>query len=155
MINIIVAVSENNVIGSDNKLVWHLPEELQYFKKVTINKTIIMGRKTFDSIGKALPKRKNIVLTTNKNFSFPEVEVCNNFQELIDKYESSEEEIFVIGGAEIYKLFLPYVFKIYYSVIHQIVEGNIHFPEWKKDDFHIISEQKYNGFTAKVFEKIK
>ena len=130
MLSIIVAVSENNVIGKDNKLLWHIPEDLKRFKKLTIGKTIIMGRKTFESLGKILPERKHIVLSRD-----PSQELLNNKEITIvedtsklDEYINSSEEVFVIGGAIIYRLLMPYVNKMYITKIHKRFEGDAIFP---------------------------
>ena len=103
MLSIIVAVAKNNVIGKDNKLIWHLPEDLKRFKRITTGHTIIMGRKTFESLGRVLPNRKHIVLSKDKDFKVDDenVQVINDIS-LLGEYISSEEENFVIGGASIY-----------------------------------------------------
>ena len=107
MFSIIVAIGKNNEIGKKNKLIWHIPEDLKNFKKITTGKTVVMGRKTHESIGKALPNRKNIILTRNFNIKHDEnIEVYNDLENFIDKYKNNNEEIFIIGGEEIYKQFI-------------------------------------------------
>ena len=110
MISIIAAVAKNNIIGGDNKLLWHIPEDLKHFKDLTSNHTIIMGRKTFQSLPNVLPKRHHIVLTKDKNYIIDSdsVTIVHNLKEIVDKYKTSKEEVFVIGGGEIYSAFLPY-----------------------------------------------
>ena len=114
MLSIIVAVANNNVIGKDNKLIWHLPEDLKRFKALTTGHTIIMGRKTFESLGRVLPNRKHIVLCNdvNLNIENENVEVLSDIS-MLEKYINSAEENFVIGGATIYKLLLPKASKLY------------------------------------------
>lgn len=137
MLSIIVAKSKNNVIGKDNKLIWHLPEDLKRFKTLTTGKTIIMGRKTFESLGRVLPNRKHVVLTKNLEFTVDNemVEVVHELQDL-KKYIDSPEECFVIGGGIIYNMLMPYANKIYATVINENFDGDTYFPvinenEWK------------------------
>lgn len=129
MLNIIVAKSINNVIGKDNKLIWRLPEDLKRFKALTTGKTIIMGRKTFESLGRVLPNRKHVVLTKNRDFMVDNdmVEVVHEVSDL-KKYIESEEECFVIGGGVIYNILMPYTSKIYATVINEKFEGDTYFP---------------------------
>ena len=108
MLSIIVAVAKNNVIGKDNQLIWHLPEDLKRFKRLTTNHTIIMGRKTFESLGRVLPNRKHVILCNDAEMNIDDenVEILDDISKL-KKYKDSEEENFVIGGATIYKLLMP------------------------------------------------
>lgn len=135
LLSIIVAVSENNAIGRDNKLLWHLPDDLKYFKKTTSGSTVIMGRKTWESIGRPLPQRRNIVVSSKA--IIPGVEVYGSLYEAIDAAKASSSpdpenpgEIFIIGGAEIYKQSLPFADKIYLTVVNQtITDADTFFPE--------------------------
>ena len=131
MLSIIVAVAQNNIIGGDNKLLWHIPEDLKRFKEITINHPILMGRKTFESLPKILPGRDHIVLTKDKNYKVDSdrVTVINDFQELLNKYTNSKEELFVIGGGEIYNLTYPYCNKIYLTKVKNKFKGDTYFPE--------------------------
>lgn len=138
MLSIIVAVAKNNAIGKDNKLLWHLPEDLKRFKRLTMNKNIIMGRKTFESLGRVLPNRKHIVLCNDMNLNIDDenVLVLDDISKL-DNYINSKEENFVIGGATIYKLLMPYVSKLYVTHIDENFDGDVYFPEidlniWEK-----------------------
>ena len=142
MLSIIVAVANNNVIGKDNKLIWHLPEDLKRFKNLTTGHNIIMGRKTFESLGRVLPNRKHIVLCndTNLNIDNENVEVLNDIN-LLDKYINSDEESFVIGGATIYKLLLPKAERLYLTRINESFEGDAFFPEIKQDEWKIVSKE--------------
>lgn len=129
MLSIIVAKSRNNVIGKDNQLIWHLPEDLKRFKTITTGKTIIMGRKTFESLGRVLPNRKHVVLTKNLDFVVNNemVEVVHDLNDL-NKYINSQEECFVIGGGIIYSMLIPYANKIYATVINEEFDGDTYFP---------------------------
>tara|TARA_B100001057_G_scaffold117986_1_gene116548 strand:- start:4592 stop:5098 length:507 start_codon:yes stop_codon:yes gene_type:complete len=142
-ISLIVAVSQNGVIGKDNQLAWHLPDDMKYFSNMTKGHSIIMGRKNWESIPtkyRPLPERKNIVITRSKNFKSKEAFVVNSIEQAIDISRTDEdEEVFIIGGGEIYKLGLRYVDKIYITEIYAEIEGNTFFPKWKKDDWIEIS----------------
>jgi dihydrofolate reductase len=140
MLSIIVAIAKNNVIGKDNKLIWHLPEDLKRFKKLTTNHTIIMGRKTFESLGRVLPNRKHVVLSHNENYIVDNknVEVINCIDD-IRKYIDSEEENFVIGGAGIYNLLLPFSKKLYITKINEEFDGDAYFPKINENEFEIVS----------------
>ena len=138
MLSIIAAISENNVIGKDNKLLWHLPEDLKRFKELTTGHTIIMGRKTFESLGGILPDRKHIVLTRDINYNIDSewVKVVHDIEELKD-YINDDNENFVIGGALIYKQLERYTQKMYITKIYKTFEGDAYFPkinenEWKE-----------------------
>lgn len=139
MLSTIVAKSRNNSIGYDDKLLWHISEDLKRFKEITTNKTIIMGRKTFESLPKILPNRKHIILTRDKNFKVESdmVTVINNFNYVIDKYYDCDEEVFIIGGGEIYSLFLPYTKKLYLTRIYQDFVADTRFPLIDMEDWDI------------------
>ena len=128
-ISLIVAVSENHIIGRDNQLPWHLPEDLQYFKSVTMGKPLIMGRKTFDSIGRPLPNRQNIVLTRDHSWLAEGVEVIHSPDELAS-LRLQTPSVFIIGGAEIYTLFLPHLDELLVSWVHERHGGDTLFPEF-------------------------
>ena len=139
MLSAIVAKSRNNSIGYDNKLLWHISEDLKRFKEITTNKTIIMGRKTFESLPRILPNRKHIVLTRDENFKVDSdmVTVVNDFNYILDKFSNSEEEVFIIGGGEIYALFLPYIKKLYLTRIYQDFVADTRFPMIDLEDWNI------------------
>nr|AGS54299.1 dihydrofolate reductase [uncultured bacterium contig00106] len=128
----IAAVAENGVIGKDNKLPWHLPEDLRLFKKTTMGHPIIMGRKNFESIGRPLPGRTNIVLTRNPNFAADGIVKAASLKEAFE-IAGNSEECFVIGGAEVYKEALPFCQKLYITRVHGIFEGDVYMPEFEKD----------------------
>lgn len=142
MLSIIVAVAENDVIGKDNQLIWHLPEDLKRFKKLTTGHTIIMGRKTFESLGRILPNRKHVILCNDMemNIENENVEVLEDIS-MLDKYINSEEENFVIGGATIYKLLMPYAKKIYLTHICREFDGDVYFPKIKEEEWKVISRE--------------
>lgn len=142
MLSIIVAKSKNNVIGKDNKLIWNIPDDLKRFKRLTTNHTIIMGRKTFESIGRVLPNRKHIILTTDKNYIIdnPNVQIIHSIDEL-KKYIDDEEEHFVIGGATIYKQLLSECKRLYITEIEQEFDGDTFFPEIKQDEWKITNKE--------------
>jgi len=159
LISLIAAVAENGLIGKDNKLPWHLPEDLRFFKKTTLGHPIIMGRKSFESIGKALPGRTNIVLTRNVNFAETEnLKVAHSLEEAFKiAQETGTDECFVIGGAEIYKESLPFCQKLYITRVHGIFEGNTFMPEFEKNFRRISSvsnfkdEQNEYDYDFEVF----
>ena len=130
MLSIIVAKSKNNIIGKNNSLLWHIPDDFKRFRKLTENHTIIMGRKTFESLGKVLPNRKHVVLTHNLDFEYDDenVEIINSIHDL-DKYINSNEECFVIGGGLIYNLLMPYTQKLYITEIDHEFDGDTIFPK--------------------------
>ena len=143
MLSTIVAIANNNVIGKDNKLIWHLPEDLKRFKQITTGKNIILGRKTFESLGRVLPNRKHIILCNDMEMDIDNenVEILDDISKL-DKYINSDEENFVIGGATIYKLLMPYVNKLYITKINEDFVGDVYFPEIKEEEWKEISKEK-------------
>lgn len=147
---LIAAVADNGCIGVDNKLPWYLPEDLKYFKAVTSGKAIIMGRTTYDSLGRPLPNRTNIVITRNPAFTAPEgVRVVNSLDEAIALAEAvahinGDEEIVVIGGAQIYGLALPKTDRLYLTEVKKTVEGDAFFPPWEKSDWQEVARQDHH-----------
>ena len=129
MISLIVATDQNGLIGNKNALPWHLPADLTYFKEKTKNNIVIMGRKTFESIGKPLPNRINIVITRDQTFQKDGILVEHDIEKLIKRYTNHEYEVFVVGGETIYKQFYPHATKIYKTVILEEFEGDAYFPE--------------------------
>ncbi|WP_078555661.1 dihydrofolate reductase [Bacillus alkalicellulosilyticus] len=143
MISFIVAMDKNNVIGKDNDLPWRLPADLAYFKKVTTGHAIVMGRKTFDSIGKPLPNRENIVITRNSEFTMEGCTVLHSIEEFLSLAKQREqEELFVIGGAAIFKELMDNVDKLYITFIDEEVEGDTYFPEIDQEKWELVSEEK-------------
>ncbi len=139
MISMIFAMDRNRTIGQDNKLPWHLPADLKYFKKVTSGSTVIMGRRTYESIGRPLPNRHNIVLTTDRTYVAEGCEVIHDV-EAIQSYASAQEEVFVIGGAGLFSLLLPYASKMHITWINEAFEGDTVLPEWDSKEWKLVSE---------------
>jgi len=132
-LSLIVAVAENGVIGHNNQLIWHLPNDLKQFKRLTTGHCIIMGRKTFDSIGKPLPNRTSIIISRNSDFQVAGCITVDSLENaILEAKKIGNEEAFVIGGAEIYRLALPMVDKIYLTEVHHAYEGDTFFPEIDK-----------------------
>ncbi|MEI3604779.1 dihydrofolate reductase [Pseudogracilibacillus sp. SE30717A] len=143
MISFIVAMDKNNVIGFNNKMPWHLPNDLKFFKETTTGHTIIMGRKTFESIGRVLPNRKHIVLSQG-NVNLPkEVEIINDIDQIIElNKQNIDEEFFVIGGGNIFKQLLPYADRLYVTLIDESFKGDVFFPEISLKQWKEISKVK-------------
>lgn len=131
---IIVAIAKNHVIGRDGQLPWHLPSDLQHFKKTTMGCPLIMGRKTFDSIGKPLPGRDNIVLTRDKDLQIPGCIVMHSVQAAIE-YCQDQEKAFIIGGGDIFRLALPHTDTLIVTALEREVEGDIFFEPIDPDQF--------------------
>ena len=143
MIAIVVAADENNVIGKDNQLIWHLPADLKHFKQITMGHPIIMGRKTYESIGKPLPGRTTIIITRQDGYEAEGCIVVNAIQEAIEKAKQLDEQAYLIGGAEIYKQALELTDTIYLTRIHHRFEGDTFFPEIKEDEWKSVSEEQH------------
>lgn len=137
-------MGKNHVIGSNNQMPWHLPKDLKHFKETTMNHTIIMGRKTFESIGRALPKRKNVVLTRNKTINLPSnVDIIDDFDTIIKWHENRpEDEFFVIGGGSIYKQILPHAHRMYITCIDEEFTGDTFFPTFDKKEWTLTEKTK-------------
>lgn len=136
---LMVAVAENEVIGRDNGLPWHLPEDLRYFRRITMGKPIVMGRKTFESIGRPLPGRTNIVVSRNSTFTPPDVSTVTSVEEALAMARrvaavDGQDEAVIIGGAQIYKLALPQVDRLYITRVHASVAGDTWLPaiDWSR-----------------------
>lgn len=165
-VSLIVAMAENRVIGRNNNLPWYLPNDLKYFKQATMGKPIIMGRKTYDSIGKPLPGRPNIVITRNVDFTAEGITVVNSLADALDQAEdlafiNGAEEVMVIGGAQIYTEALRKADRLYLTEVHAEVEGDAHFPEfdqadWQeqaREDFEAQAPNPYN-YSFVVYDKV-
>ncbi|HLB55997.1 MAG TPA: dihydrofolate reductase [Coxiellaceae bacterium] len=140
-ISLVVAKSKNNVIGKDNKLPWHLPADLQHFKNITINKSIIMGRKTFESIGKPLPNRRNIIISRNRHFIASGCEIFSSIDNALNAAKK-ESEIMIIGGENIFAQTIDRADRIYLTVIDAEFDGDTFFPELNKH-WKLKSEEKF------------
>ena len=162
MLSIIVAKGKNNIIGKENKLVWSLPADMKRFRELTTGHVIIMGRKTFESLGKILPNRKHVVFTQNPDFKVDDenVQIVHSMLE-IKEYIDNDEENFVIGGAMIYSLLMPHVTKMYVTEIKQEFDGDAFFPiidseEWKETSrtTGIKNEENNLDYDFVTYEKI-
>ncbi len=156
-VSLIVALSENLVIGKDNKLPWHISEDLKRFKEVTKGHPVIMGRKTFESIGRPLPGRLNIVITRNSGWKQEGVEVVSSLDEAIKLAKQKDtEEIFVIGGGQIFEEAIKLADKLYLTIVHENIEGDTYFPdysEFKKEVFKEEGQSNNLKFTFLELER--
>ncbi|YCA44805.1 type 3 dihydrofolate reductase [Bacillus sp. JZ8] len=152
MISFIVAMDDNNLIGKDNALPWHLPADLAYFKKVTTNHTIVMGRKTYESIGRPLPNRKNVVLTHSTSFQEEGVTVIHSLDELKEMANRSNEELFIIGGARLYEQLLPVADRLYVTHIRATFDGDTHFPVFSKEEWKIIDSKEHKKDEKNAYD---
>ena len=152
MITIIAAIANNNALGKDNKLIWHLPADLKRFKKVTSGHCVIMGRKTFESLGKPLPNRTNIIITRNKNYKAEGCIVVNSLDQAIETAKKEDSNPFILGGAEIYKQAITIADKLDVTFVHHSFDADAFFPEidfsiWKqesREDFKADEKNNYN-----------
>ncbi|PGS72200.1 dihydrofolate reductase [Bacillus cereus] len=160
IISAMVAVGENNVIGKNNDIPWRLPNDWAYLRRITMGHSIILGRKNYESIGKPLDGRKNIILTTNKNYKAEGCYIAYSIEDALSKCEG--EEVFILGGEEIYQQFLRYTQKLYITKIHSTFEGDRYFPEidfslWKEiyTEKGIQNDKNPYEYYFHVFERIK
>ena len=142
-LTIIAAVSINNIIGNKNKLIWKLSNDLKRFKNLTTNHSVIMGRKTFESLPNPLPDRDNIVITRDTNYSKPNIQVCSSIEDAIN-LTKTDTQPFIIGGGEIYTQTINIVDKIELTRVHEEFDGDAYFPEIPLDIFELINEENYN-----------
>ena len=143
MLSIIVAKAKNNIIGKDNALIWHLPEDLKRFKKMTTGHTIIMGRKTFESLGRVLPNRHHVILCNDAQMDIDNenVEILEDIS-MLEKYIKDTEEHFVIGGATMYRLLMPMCSKMYITEIDKEFDGDVSFPEIDLNEWKVTQREK-------------
>lgn len=156
MLSLIVAVDDNFLIGNGNKLPWYEPEDLKYFKKVTLNKAVLMGYNTYLSIvnrlGHPLPKRKNYVLTEEKTLPLGG-EIVEDLEQLIEDYK--DDELFIIGGKMVYTALLPRVERLYLTRILGTHEGDVYFPKISFSEFNLIKRTRQEKLIFEVYERIK
>ncbi|MDO9595426.1 MAG: dihydrofolate reductase [Lutibacter sp.] len=161
MVTIIAAIAANNALGKDNQLIWHLPVDLKRFKKTTLNHAVIMGRKTYESLGKPLPNRANILITRDKNYKAEGCLVVNSVKEALKAAAEVDENPFILGGAEIYKQAMPFTDKLDITFVHHQFEADVFFPEidktiWKetsRENFKADEKNKYD-YSFVTFERI-
>ncbi len=162
MISLIAAIGKNNELGKDNTLLWKMPADLEYFRKITSLHAVVMGRKTFESIRKPLPNRRNIVITRDVNYKREGIEVAHSLSEVLDMFPDKNEEIFIIGGAEIYKQTMPIADRLYITHIKgEDTSADSFFPEiipvvWNEisHEEHEKDEKNPLDYTFSVYEKI-
>ena len=155
MISMIVAMDEHNLIGNGNQLPWHKPEDLKYFKKVTLGKAVLMGYNTYLSIvnrlSHPLPNRINYVLTYNKELPNGGI-IVENLEELLAEYENSDKELIIIGGKSVYESLINRVERLYLTRIHEVYEGDV-FLNINLDEFELIGKTKGTGMTFEIYER--
>lgn len=146
MVSAIVAVAENGVIGRDNDIPWRLSDDLKYFKRTTLDHHIIMGRNNFFSIGRPLPKRTNIIITRNLFYAIDGCLIAHSVEEALGiAFDNGEEEAFIIGGAMIYELSMPYWDRLYLTRVHAKVEGDVFFPELNMDEWTLVASEDHHA----------
>ncbi len=153
----VVAIAENGVIGRDGKLPWHLPSDLKHFKKTTMGYPLVMGRKTYESIGRPLPGRDNIVLTRDRSRHFPGCLTMYSLQEAL-AYCDTQEKVFVIGGADIFDLAFPHTDTIIVTALKREVEGDVYFPAIDRNLYRVADRVEYNEeepYSIIRYERIK
>ncbi len=151
MLELIVAFDENRLIGKGNELPWNIPEDLKHFKKLTTGNRIIMGRVTYESIGKPLPNRENIVLS-KAGFEVEGIKTFKSPKELMDNL-NNEKRNFVIGGSKVYEALLPYIDVLHISHIKGMYEGNVHFPEINFSEWEIVEKESYEEFEYVMYRR--
>ncbi len=163
IVSIIVATSLNNAIGKNNQLLWHLPADLKFFRATTMGCPVIMGRKTFQSIGRTLPGRTNVVITRDKNFNSDNqfgIVVVSSIDEALVKLHA-EKEVFIIGGGEIYNQTIDIANVIYRTLVNTTIDGDVYFSDINSDAFNLVWEEKHEAdeknkfdYTYQKFERI-
>lgn len=141
MINVIVAIAENNIIGGENRLLWHISEDLKHFKSITSGHPVVMGRKTYESLGRPLPNRRNVVITRSE-ITIEGCEVVHSLEEALSLFEP-KDQVFIIGGAEIYRATMPLADRFYLTRVHHPYEGDTAYPEWDKNEWELISQERF------------
>jgi len=155
MLSIICVLGKNREIGYKNKLLWSIPEDIKRFKRITSGHIVVMGSKTFESIGKALPNRENIIITRNKNYKAPGCRISNSLNNFIDWTQKQNKEIFIIGGGQIYRQLLPFVDKLYLTLVNDAPLADTFFPDYSSfQKIKESEEKKYNGLKFKFAEFI-
>ena len=150
IVSLVAAMSENRVIGRGGGLPWHLPKDLQYFKKLTVDHTVIMGRKTYDEVKRPLDNRRNVVITRNPDFKPHGVTVVPTLKEAL-ALGATEREVFVIGGGEIFRLALSRADRLYLTVVHATVEGDTYFPAFDSAAWALDEEERHEADAKHAF----
>jgi dihydrofolate reductase len=158
-VSIIAAIDKNRALGKDNKLLWHIPEDMKWFKSHTSGHPVIMGRKTFESIGKALPNRLNIVISRNLSYRAPGCTVAETLEKGIDiAVQSDNTEVFIIGGGTVYAQALPFADRLYLTIVDGLYDADTFFPQYDSFNSIIFKEEKQNSelkYTFLILEKQK
>ncbi len=161
IVSLIAAVARNNVIGVGGDLPWRLPGDLAFFKRTTLGHPVIMGRRTWNEVGRPLPGRTNVVLTRDSTFEAPGARVVSSLDEALAPWRDSEEEVFVIGGGEVYRLALPVAGRLWLTRIHAEVPGDTTFPEWSESDWRRVWSEEHSAdadhpwpFTFEKWERV-
>ncbi len=139
---LIAAMTQQRVIGNNNKMLWHLPRDLKHFYQETVGKSIIMGRKTLEDLGTPLPKRRNIIITRQQNLSIPGCEIVHSLEEAL-QLTRNESEVIIGGGGEIYSLALPLATDLDLTIIEADIPGNAYFPVFNKTEWQLISREEH------------
>lgn len=161
-IAMIAALDQNQVIGSDNAMPWHLPDDLKFFKANTLDKTVVMGRKTFESIGaRALPKRRNLVITRNPDFQAEGVETFSSIEAALQSCVGETSEVIIMGGGQLYQQMMPFAHKLYLTLVEADVSGDTVFPSWSERDwietsryYHPKDERHDFGFEFVILQRV-
>lgn len=143
MISVIVAVAQNGVIGGGNTLLWYISEDLRRFKSITMGHPVIMGRRTFESVGRPLPGRTNVVVSRRENYTPEGVTVVRSLEEAFALFPQ-EEEIFVTGGGQIYAQAMPLADKLYLTTVEKDYDGDTRFPDWNRDEWRQVSCERHD-----------
>lgn len=162
MISFILAMDETRVIGKNNQLPWHLPEDLKFFKRVTMGHPIAMGRKTHESIGRMLPGRENIIITRQQDYQSEGCTIFHSVTDFVDYCNQMNDEVFVIGGAEIFKETFPFADRLYITLIHDKFAGDTFFPEYPEQEWELIScekgikdEKNPYDYEFRIYQRVK
>lgn len=152
-VTLIAAVGRNGVIGADNDMPWHIPDDFAYFKRTTLGHPIVMGRKTFDSIGRVLPGRRTIVVTHQPNWAHPGVETAHSLSEALS-LAGPADEVFICGGGQIYAEAMPWAHRLLITEVDESPEGDVHFPEIDISDWREVSREPREGFSWVAYERV-
>ena len=160
-ISLIVAMSERRVIGRGGQLPWHMSADLKRFKRLTMGHPILMGRRTFESIGRLLPGRTTVIITRQRDYHVPGALVAHDLDEALQA-ASGDDEVFVIGGAEIYRLALPRITRIYATTVHADVEGDVYFPELPAENWALLEDARFPAddknpydYSFRVYDRVQ
>ena len=149
-VSLIAAMTRQRVIGQGNRMPWHLPADLKHFKQLTLHKPVVMGRKTYESIGHALPKRRNMVLSSNKNLQLADAQVYTSLQDILDQL-TAEPEVMIIGGQTLFDKTLPLADTLYLTLIDADIAGDTFFPEFRTQDWQLTDEETHKADVSNPY----